>query len=116
MLILFYGRICRDAQLGPTFARAVGTTDADWASHLARVSDFWSSVILKTGRYKGNPFGRHQALGVLAPEHFARWLGLFEETASERFAPEIAAALTDRAHRIGESLKAGLFFRPGMLG
>ncbi|AWN37332.1 group III truncated hemoglobin [Methylobacterium radiodurans] len=107
----FYARVRQDPLIGPVFAAAI--PDAAWPRHMATIRDFWSSVLLKTGRYKGNPFGRHQALGVLEPAHFARWLGLFEATAVERFPPELAAALTERAHRIGDSLKAGLFFRPG---
>jgi hemoglobin len=72
-------------------------------------------VLLKSGRYKGNPFGKHMAIGGLGLAHFERWLGLFSETASEAFVPEIAALLSERAHRIGDSLKAGLFFRPEAL-
>ncbi|ACL57049.1 group III truncated hemoglobin [Methylobacterium nodulans] len=107
----FYARVRRDPLIGPVFATAI--PDPDWPRHMATIQDFWSSVLLRTGRYKGNPFGKHQALGVLRPDHFARWLSLFEETAAELFAPEIAAALVERAHRIGDSLRAGLFFRPG---
>ncbi|WP_128562391.1 group III truncated hemoglobin [Methylobacterium crusticola] len=107
----FYARVRRDALLGPVFAAAI--PDPDWPRHMAAIRDFWSSVLFRTGRYKGNPFGRHAALGVLTPDHFARWLGLFEESAAERFDPATAAVLVERAHRIGDSLKAGLFFRPG---
>lgn len=110
----FYARVRRDPLIGPVFAAAI--PDADWPRHMATIQAFWSSVLLKTGRYKGNPFGRHQALGVLTPDHFERWLGLFAETAQARFAPAIADALIERAHRIGDSLKAGLFFRPELRG
>lgn len=106
----FYARVRRDPLIGPVFAARIA--DPDWPRHMATIHDFWSSVLFKTGRYKGNPFGKHQALGVLRPEHFARWLGLFEETAAALFAPEVAAMLAERAHRIGDSLQAGLFFRP----
>ncbi|MHB2210790.1 group III truncated hemoglobin [Methylobacterium sp. CM6257] len=110
----FYARVRRDALIGPVFAAAI--PDPDWPRHMATIQDFWSSVLFKTGRYKGNPFGKHLALGRLEPEHFARWLGLFEETASAHFPREVAIALIERAHRIGDSLKAGLFFRPVPLG
>ncbi|UHC15770.1 group III truncated hemoglobin [Methylobacterium currus] len=99
-----------DPLIGPVFAAAIA--DADWPRHMATVEAFWSSVLFKTGRYKGNPFGRHQALGGLRPEHFARWLDLFGQTAAAHFAPDDAAALQERAGRIGASLKSGLFFRP----
>ncbi|TGD97217.1 group III truncated hemoglobin [Methylobacterium nonmethylotrophicum] len=109
-LAAFYARVRSDPLIGPVFAAAI--PDADWPRHMAVIEAFWSSVLFRTGRYRGNPFGRHQALGVLRPEHFARWLTLFRDTAASHFAPEEAAALQERAERIGASLQAGLFFRP----
>jgi hemoglobin len=109
-LAAFYAKVQRDPLIGPVFARAI--PDGDWPRHLAVIQDFWSSVLLKSGRYKGNPFGKHQALGELTPSHFARWLSLFKRTAGEVLTPEIAMVLIERAHRIGDSLKSGLFFRP----
>lgn len=113
-LAAFYGRVRGDPLIGPVFAAAI--PEADWPRHMAVIEAFWSSVLFKTGRYKGNPFGRHQALGVLRPEHFSRWLALFGETAASCFAPDEAQALHERAERIGASLQAGLFFRPGEAG
>ena len=110
----FYARVRRDPLIGPVFAARIA--DEAWPRHLATIRDFWSSVLLKTGRYKGNPFGRHLGIEGIDPVHFARWLGLFEETAREVFEPEIAGAIVERAHRIGDSLKAGLFFRPELRG
>ncbi len=109
-LAAFYARVRGDPLIGPVFAAAI--PDAAWPRHMATIEAFWSSILFGTGRYKGNPFGRHQALGALRPEHFARWLALFGETAASRFAPEDAAVLQERAERIGASLQAGLFFRP----
>jgi hemoglobin len=103
----FYLKVRRDPLLGPIFAVI---PDEAWPAHLATISDFWSSVLFRTGRYKGNPFGSHLGKGI-EPTHFDRWLALFVQTAAERFGPEDAALLADRAQRIAESLKAGLFFR-----
>lgn len=110
----FYARVRRDPLIGPVFAEKI--PNEAWPRHLATIHDFWSSVLLKTGRYKGNPFARHLGIAGIDPAHFARWLGLFEQTAAEVFVPEIARELVERAHRIGDSLKAGLFFRPEMRG
>lgn len=107
----FYAMIRRDPTLGPIFAQRID--DAEWPTHLATIRDFWSSVLFKTGRYKGNPFAKHLGLVGIETGHFERWLELFDETAEEMFVEPIAHQLSERAHRIGDSLKAGLFFRPG---
>jgi hemoglobin len=111
LLARFYGRVRRDAQLGPVFARVVGTTEAEWAPHLARLADFWSSVMLRSGRYHGDPFSTHLRLPDLEPAMFDRWLALFGESCAELFEPELAAALRGRAERIARSLRMGLFER-----
>ena len=107
----FYAKVRRDPALGPIFERAV----ADWPEHLAKLADFWSSVMLTSGRYKGNPMAAHAALAGLSPAMFARWLELFAETADQLFAPALAAAFREKSERIAESLQLGLFFRPGEL-
>ncbi len=115
LLDLFYGRVRRDGQLGPVFAKALGTSDAEWARHLARLTDFWSSVMLRSGRYQGDPFSTHLRLPDLEPAMFDRWLALFGECCAEVLAPDVAEAFVDRAHRIARSLRMGLFERlPGL--
>ncbi len=108
-LAAFYAKVRQDDVLGPVFAAAIA--DEDWPAHMARIEAFWSSVMLASRRYKGNPFGAHVGLREIGPEHFTRWLGLFGETARELFAPDLAAIFEDKAQRIGASLQAGLFFR-----
>jgi hemoglobin len=110
VLDAFYARVRRDPELGPVFARAIA--DDAWPAHMAIIADFWSSVMLKTGRYKRNPFAVHQGVEGLTPALFPRWLALFEETCRERLAPALADAMAERAHRIADSLQAGLFFKP----
>ncbi len=105
----FYAKVRADAELGPIFARAVGD---DWDTHLATMRDFWSSIMLTSGRYHGNPVKVHLAVEGLAPELFARWLTLFEQTCGELFDATIAQAFMAKAARIAESLKLALFYRP----
>lgn len=105
----FYAKVRRDPELAPVFAAAIA--EEAWGAHLAKIRDFWSSVLFKTGRYRGNPFAAHLGKSI-RPEHFTRWLALFDETAVALFEPIPAAALSERAHRIGDSLQYGLFFRP----
>jgi hemoglobin len=103
----FYARVRQDPLIGPVFNAAV----EDWDEHLEKLAGFWSSVMLTTGRYKGNPFGAHQKLPI-TPPMFDRWLALWSETVGEMFGPEAADQLRAKAERIGQSLQQGLFFRP----
>ena len=105
----FYVKVRADAELGPIFAAAI---PGDWEPHLAKMCDFWSSVMLLSGRYKGAPMVAHMRLKSIRPEHFARWLALFRETAAELCPAEIAALFVSRAENIAKSLQLGLFFRP----
>ena len=107
----FYGKIRGDAALGPIFAARI----ADWEPHLRKMFDFWSSVTLMTGRYHGAPMPAHARIAEIGPEHFARWLELFAETASEVCPPEAAALFVDRARRIAQSLQMGIAFTRGEL-
>jgi hemoglobin len=105
----FYARVREDAELGPIFARVIGQ---DWDAHLAKMCDFWSSVMLMTGRYKGTPMIAHMRLKMVQPRHFERWLALFGQTAAEECPHDIALLFTGRAENIARSLQAGMFFRP----
>ena len=105
----FYERVRADERLGPIFAAHV----ADWDAHSERLTDFWSSLMLGSGRYKGNPFGMHQSFaGDLDVALFERWLELWTITTAEQFAPDLAAEFQRKARRVAESLKAGLLFDP----
>ena len=104
----FYARVRADDELGPIFDRAI----KDWEPHLATMCDFWSSVMLTTGRYHGRPMAAHLKHKEIEPRHFIRWLALFGQTAEELCPPEIAARFIDKAQHIARSLQLGMFFRP----
>ncbi|ASG19789.1 group III truncated hemoglobin [Nitrospirillum viridazoti] len=104
----FYDRARQDALLGPVFEGAVGTTEEAWDRHRARIVDFWSSVLLSTGRYEGRPMVVHAGLPMIGPDHFRRWLALFQETARGLFTAEAADRLAEVSARIGRSLQMGL--------
>jgi len=81
----FYDKVRLDAELAPIFLRAI---PGDWEPHLTRMYAFWSSVMLTTGRYKGN------------------------ETCGELFDDGVSEEFRAKAARIAESLKLALFYRP----
>jgi hemoglobin len=99
----FYGRAREDDLIGPIFNRAV----ADWDHHIGKITDFWSSMMLKTGRYDGRPMRPHLVL-PLTPAHFDRWLLLFEQTARDIFSADVAEAFMIRARRIADSFEMGI--------
>jgi hemoglobin len=109
---LFYARARADADLGPVFEDAV----ADWPEHLDRLAAFWSSVMLASGRYKGNPVAAHlRHRARLSPALFGRWLALWGEAAAEAMPPAAAAALRAKAARIAGSLQTVLASEPKSL-
>ena len=107
----FYTAIRRDPVLGPVFETAIA--QEAWPKHLATMRNFWSSVMLTSGRYSGNPVAVHRAVQGLERPMFARWLALFEATAADLFAPDQAALFADKANRIATSLQLAIFHRLG---
>ena len=63
----FYARVRADTELAPIFYRAI---PGDWGLHLATMRDFWSSVMLTSGRYKGNPVAVHLRIEGMEPRLF----------------------------------------------
>jgi hemoglobin len=105
----FYDKVRADPQLGPVFDRAIAD---DWPQHLGKMYDFWSSVMLTSGRYKGNPVIAHRQVDGIESPMFERWLALFDATCREVFIDDIADVFQVKAQRIAESLKLALFYRP----
>ena len=104
----FYAKVRSDPEIGPIFTRVIRDS---WDDHLAKMCDFWSSVMLRTGRYKGQPIVSHMRLKAIQPQHFARWLTLFRLTAEEVCPHEIAILFIGRAENIARSLQLGMFYR-----
>lgn len=104
----FYDRARADPVLGPLFDDAI----KDWDGHIALVADFWSSTLLRTGRYRGNPFMAHATL-PLEPAHFDLWLGHFEAVAADCLPAALAEQAVAKARHMSRSIMAGLFTVPG---
>lgn len=103
----FYAAVRQDPDLGPIFNDAIG----DWPHHLGKLTAFWSSVMLMSGRYHGRPMQAHLLhADRITPALFDRWLALWAETTEALFSPAIAAGLQEKAGRIGDSLQMGLRF------
>jgi hemoglobin len=99
----FYERVQRDPVLGPVFNPAI----EDWNEHKRTLVSFWSSVVLRSGTYRGQPMAAHRPHPIRAA-HFDHWLALWRDTAESVLVPEHAALLCEYAARIGRSLRYGL--------
>ncbi len=101
----FYEKIRSDALLGPIFNETI----TNWPPHLARMKDFWTSIAIESGRFRGNPMIKHLAIPDIERAHFNHWLALFDQTLPEVM-PNAAACqfLSERAARIADSLMTGI--------
>ncbi|MFK4440824.1 hemoglobin [Caballeronia udeis] len=102
----FYRRVDDDLLLGPIFARELA---GRWDAHLAKMTTFWSSLVLGTKGYRGNVQEAHRPLGDIEPQHFASWLTLFLDTVNTRYEPAAAVQFMEPALRIAQSLQLSKF-------
>ncbi len=105
----FYDDVRRDALLGPIFELRIG---ASWQRHMGRMVDFWSSVLLGTGRFRGNPMLKHALIPDLSARHFDRWMELFELTTRRLFMPEAAELILLRARNMRRGLERYAVAKP----
>jgi hemoglobin len=103
---VFYRRVDEDPLLGPIFARELA---GRWDAHLAKMTTFWSSLVLGTKDYCGNVQEAHRPLGDIEPQHFARWITLFLDTVESRYEPAAAVQFMEPALRIAQSLQLSKF-------
>ena len=96
-VVRFYAAVRTDPELSPIFEARIG---GRWDAHLERMVDFWSSVLLASGRYRGNPLEVHQAIPGLDSRHYDRWLDLFEATLHDVLEEPMARDVVARARRM----------------
>jgi hemoglobin len=94
----FYRKVNNDDLLSWIFN---DLSKVDWKTHLPIMYDFWSSILLGTKSYKGQPFDVHLYLPV-DKKHFDRWVKLFEESVDENFSGSVADESKLRANTISE--------------
>ena len=92
----FYDKVNQDALLSPIFN---DHAKVNWEKHLPIMYQFWSSILLGTYSYTGQPFPKHAFLPI-NPTHFAQWLQLFYETVTENFQGPVADEAKLRAANI----------------
>ena len=103
MVERFYGMVRADGRLGPIFEAHID----DWDAHLIKLRDFWSSMLLRTGRFTGAPMPKHIGLPDLSAELFEHWLALFADSLEEHPNRPMAMRAADMAERIAQRLWLG---------
>lgn len=106
MVDMFYARVREDAVLFPIFERKLA---GRWDDHMPRMYAFWTKILLGSGDFQSNVFGKHMALAGIEREHFVRWLALFKMTAIEVFGIDDAKVPIQVAERIASNLQLGYF-------
>ncbi len=107
MVDKFYAQVRKDNVLSRVFNDML---EGKWDAHMPRMYAFWTKVLLGTGEFQGNVFGKHMALKGIEKEHFVRWLILFRQTVYEVYPEEDAReAIIEVTERIAGSLQLGYF-------
>ena len=97
LISVFYDKVKTDDTIGYIFHTIIGD---DWSHHLPIMHQFWETVLFNKPGYTGNPVKKHIEIDnrlPLKPEHFARWLALWNETIDELFAGPTADEAKKRA-------------------
>lgn len=112
MVDRFYAGVQQHPTLGPVFNPRL---EGRWDTHLSQMKDFWSSVLLRSGRYQGFPLGAHFEVPGIEREHFGDWLELFGETLATVYEQDVAVAIHNIAKQFAQRFTHGLFgHQPGM--
>lgn len=100
LISTFYEKVRADELIGPIFNNIA---NVDWPQHLPIMYDFWESMLLDTGTYTRNAMEPHFRLNEkvrLLPEHFERWIHLFEAAVRQLFQGEKAELAITRARSV----------------
>ena len=106
----FYDKLMVDDVIGHFFTEVV---PIDLEEHLPIIANFWEAILLFNPVYHGNPMLKHIEMNrksPMKPEHFQRWLKLWEETVSAHFEGKNAAEAISRAKGMSDLMeyKVGL--------
>src|SRR5690606_7053274 len=100
----FYDSINKDTLLSPIFN---SFANVYWDHHLPVMYNFWSTVLLGSMSYKGQPFPKHMRLPIQLV-HFNRWVDLFSATVDLLFSGERAEEAKQKAINIARIFKMKL--------
>lgn len=108
LMRVFYERALSDEVIGYIFN---DVAKLDLQIHRPIIGDFWESLLFGTRAYQShgrNPMMVHKAFHLkerLTPEHFKRWLNIFEFSVDEEFAGAMADFIKMRANAIASQFQ-----------
>lgn len=103
----FYSKVRADDIIGHFFTKVAAVA---WEEHIPTMYDFWSSILIHEGQYKGGLIMKHILLDrkrKLEQKHLDRWQELFYETLDELF----EGTITDEAKRRVETMGQLMIFK-----
>jgi hemoglobin len=101
----FYEKARKSLVIGHIFNDVV---KVNWEHHLPVMYSFWSSILLGTDTYKGNPMTKHIELNkqvALTGSSFTEWVSLFRETVDDLFEGSVTEEAKKRAANIAAIMK-----------
>lgn len=104
----FYEQAIPDPIIGKFFTD-VAHLDLD--SHLPKIANFWEQMLFQRPVYIGSPMHVHLAMNTkepMSPEHFERWLMLWDRTVDQLFSGEKATMAKARAQMVAKSFSLGI--------
>ena len=96
----FYSRVFADPIIGFLFT---DVAHMDLEAHIPVITDFWETILLGGGSYRGGAFRPHAELNEkarLRHGHFARWLALWTLTIHDHFEGPVAEQAKAHAIRV----------------
>lgn len=104
----FYQKVANDQVIGHFFN---DVAKVDWDTHLPKMIEFWSLLVLGVGNYTGNTTQKHVELhqkAALSYGHFEHWLILFNQTVDKLFAGENAELAKSKAQYLSTIIQLKL--------
>lgn len=112
----FYAKVNIDEELSPIFN---DIAKIDWEKHMPVICDFWETLLLNASSYTHNAMAVHYSLNKrypFTPNHFSRWLALFNETVDELYAGTVALLAKSKARSIASLMQFKMDQENGAIG
>lgn len=108
LVVDFYREIVFDDVVGPMFTEIA---EVDWPTHLPLLIDYWCLMLFGERGYDGLTVPAHRRVHEnepLRPEHFERWIQLFEASIDKSWAGPNADHAKRSARRVAAMLSRKL--------